>query len=76
LLAHEESKLTEGGRFVDHAFQTFMYALVGSLTENVDELERYTGYMKAVNTGGAALGYAVQTQWSMVGAEALLSVDL
>ncbi|CEL09606.1 hypothetical protein ASPCAL12741 [Aspergillus calidoustus] len=62
--------------FVDHAFQTFMYALVGSLTENVDELERYTGYMKAVNTGGAALGYAVQTQWSMVGAEALLSVDL
>ncbi|KAL2851269.1 MFS general substrate transporter [Aspergillus pseudodeflectus] len=62
--------------FVDHAFQTFMYALVGSLTENVDELERYTGYMKAVNTGGAALGYAVQTQWSMMGAEALLSVDL
>ncbi|KAL2795338.1 MFS general substrate transporter [Aspergillus keveii] len=58
--------------FVDHAFQTFMYALVGSLTENVDELERYTGYMKAVNTGGAALGYAVQTQWSMMGAEALL----
>ncbi|KAJ0414383.1 major facilitator superfamily domain-containing protein [Aspergillus carlsbadensis] len=58
--------------FVDHAFQTFMYALVGSLTENVDELERYTGYMKAVNTGGAALGYAVQTQWSMMGAESLL----
>lgn len=49
-----------------------MYALVGSLTEDVDELERYTGFMKAVNTGGAALGYAVQTKWSMMGAEALL----
>jgi hypothetical protein len=70
--SYEKAKLTKGCRFVDHAFQTFMYALVGSLTENVDELERYTGYMKAVNTGGAALGYAVQTQWSMMGAEALL----
>ncbi|KAL4965255.1 major facilitator superfamily domain-containing protein [Aspergillus stella-maris] len=58
--------------FVDHAFQTFMYALVGSLTENVDELERYTGFLKAVNTGGAALGYAVQTKWTMMGAEALI----
>ncbi|KAL4879343.1 MFS general substrate transporter [Aspergillus karnatakaensis] len=58
--------------FVDHAFQTFMYALVGSLSENVDELERYTGFMKAVNTGGAALGYAVQTKWSLMGSEALL----
>ncbi|KAL2824423.1 MFS general substrate transporter [Aspergillus cavernicola] len=58
--------------FVDHAFQTFLYALVGSLTEDMDELERYTGFLKAVNTGGAALGYAVQTKWSMVGAEALL----
>ncbi|KAL2829639.1 MFS general substrate transporter [Aspergillus pseudoustus] len=60
--------------FTDHAFQTFMYALVGSLTENVDELERYTGYLKAVNTGGAALGYAVQTQWSLMGAESILLV--
>ncbi|KAL5338326.1 hypothetical protein BJX70DRAFT_398846 [Aspergillus crustosus] len=58
--------------FTDHAFQTFMYALVGSLSENVDELERYTGFMKAVNTGGAALGYAVQTKWSLMGSEALL----
>ncbi|BCS19552.1 uncharacterized protein APUU_12380A [Aspergillus puulaauensis] len=58
--------------FTDHAFQTFMYALVGSLTEHIDELERYTGFMKAVNTGGAALGYAVQTEWSMMGSEALL----
>ncbi|KAL4948203.1 hypothetical protein BDW69DRAFT_189477 [Aspergillus filifer] len=43
----------------DHAFQTFMCALVGSLTENVYELERYTGFLKAVNTGGAALGYTL-----------------
>ncbi|PLB53473.1 MFS general substrate transporter [Aspergillus steynii IBT 23096] len=58
--------------FVDHAFQTWMYALIGTLTEDVDELARYTGFMKAVNTGGAALGYAVQTKWSMMGSEALL----
>ncbi|EXJ87998.1 hypothetical protein A1O1_04925 [Capronia coronata CBS 617.96] len=58
--------------FVDHAFQTFMYATVGSLTDDVDELERYTGFLKAVNTGGAALGYAVQVEWSMMGSEALL----
>lgn len=49
-----------------------MYAVVGSLTDDVDELERYTGFLKAVNTGGAALGYAVQVEWSMMGAEALL----
>ncbi|KAH8424365.1 uncharacterized protein LDX57_002116 [Aspergillus melleus] len=58
--------------FVDHAFQTWMYALIGTLTEDVDELTRYTGFLKAVNTGGAALGYAVQTKWSMMGSEALL----
>ena len=49
-----------------------MYALIGTLTEDVDELTRYNGFLKAVNTGGAALGYAVQTRWSMMGSEALL----
>jgi hypothetical protein len=58
--------------FTDHAFQTFMYALIGSLSEEVDELTRYTGVMKAVNTAGAALAYAVQNEWSMMGSEALL----
>lgn len=28
--------------------------------------------MKAVHTGGAALGYGVQVKWSMMGSEALL----
>lgn len=49
-----------------------MYAVVGTLTEDIDELQRYTGWLKAVNTGGAALGYAVQVKWSMMGAEAIL----
>lgn len=59
-------------RFVDHGFQVFMYALVGTLTDDIDELARYTGMLKAVNTGGAALGYAVQVKWSMMGAECIL----
>ncbi|KAL2444833.1 Notoamide biosynthesis cluster protein O' [Exophiala dermatitidis] len=60
--------------FVDHGFQVFMYALVGTLTDDIDELARYTGMLKAVNTGGAALGYAVQVKWSMMGAECILLV--
>ena len=49
-----------------------MYALIGTLSEEVDELARFIGLMKAINTGGAALGYAVQVKWTMVGSEAIL----
>lgn len=47
-----------------------MYALVGTLSEDIDTLSRYTALLKAVNTGGVALGYGVQLKWSMMGSEA------
>ena len=53
-----------------------MYALVGSLTDNIDELSRYTALLKATNTAGAALGYGIQVKWSMMGSEALLYAHL
>jgi CTP synthase (UTP-ammonia lyase) len=49
-----------------------MYFIVGTLSDEVDTLARYTSIMKAINTAGAALGYGVQVKWSMMGAEALL----
>lgn len=49
-----------------------MYALIGTLSDEVNELARFTGLLKAINTGGAAFGYGVQVKWSMMGAEAIL----
>lgn len=58
----------------DNASLTFTYALIGTLPDEDDELARYTGLMKAIKTGEAALDYAVQVNWSMMGSEAILCV--
>jgi hypothetical protein len=59
-------------RYADNCFQVFYYALVGTLSPEIDELARYIGFLKAVNTGGAALGYGVQVTWSLIGAESIM----
>ncbi|KAJ9144992.1 MFS general substrate transporter [Pleurostoma richardsiae] len=58
--------------FVNNAFQCYMYFLVGTLSDEVEELARYTSVMKTINTAGIALGYGVQVKWSMMGSEALI----
>ncbi|OKL63719.1 hypothetical protein UA08_00827 [Talaromyces atroroseus] len=55
-----------------HILACYMYFVVGTLSDQVEELARYTSIMKTINTAGIALGYGVQVKWSMMGAEALL----
>jgi hypothetical protein len=59
-------------RYINNCFQTYMYALVGTLSDEVDETARYIGLLKAINTGGSALGYGVQVTWSMMGSESIM----
>ncbi|KAF7546315.1 hypothetical protein G7Z17_g8521 [Cylindrodendrum hubeiense] len=59
-------------QYANDMYQCYVYFLIGTLSNEVEELARYTGILKTVNTAGAALGYGVQVKWNMMGAEALL----
>ncbi|KAJ4186753.1 hypothetical protein NW755_007485 [Fusarium falciforme] len=60
-------------RYANDMYQCYVYFLIGTLSTEVEELARYTGILKTVNTAGAAFGYAVQVKWSMLGGASLLT---
>ncbi|KAH6880007.1 major facilitator superfamily domain-containing protein [Thelonectria olida] len=60
-------------QYANDMYQCYVYFLIGTLSTEVEELARYTGILKTVNTAGAAFGYAVQVKWNMLGAASLLT---
>ncbi|KAM5348637.1 hypothetical protein ACJ41O_008461 [Fusarium nematophilum] len=60
-------------QYANDMYQCYVYFLIGTLSTEVEELARYTGILKTVNTAGTAFGYAVQVKWTMMGGASLLT---